>query len=78
MTEEIADLFLTEVSLQRQIEELVMDSGMTYMEAVIEFCTENSLDFEDIASIISINLKEKIRVDAMNDGLMPKQAMLPI
>lgn len=78
VTEELENMFLNEVSLQKQIEELVQESGMTYIEAIIEFCTENSLDFEDIVSVVSVNLKEKIRVDAMNEGLMPKQAMLPL
>jgi uncharacterized protein YdhG (YjbR/CyaY superfamily) len=75
---EYENFFLNEVTLQKQIEELVIDSRLTYMEAMIRFCSDNSLDFEDIANIVSVNLKEKIRVDAMNDGYLPKQTMLPL
>jgi hypothetical protein len=71
-------MFLTEASFQLKVEEIVQVKRLSYMDAVLHFCEENNMDPSDISKIVSSNLKEKIRLDAIEDGLMKKTAVLPI
>lgn len=71
-------MFMTQSSFQEAIEGKVKFKRLTYMESVIEFCKENDIDLEDIGSLVSSNLRDKIRQDAMNNGFMKKTAVLPI
>lgn len=70
--------FLTEASFQLKIEELVREKRVSYMDAVLLFCHENDLEPSDISKVVSSNLKEKIRDDAVSDGLMKRTSQLPI
>lgn len=70
--------FLTERSFQEAIENIVVQNRLSHMDAVIHFCKENDLDPEDIASVVSTNLRDKIRQNAMDDGHFKRTAQLPI
>lgn len=71
-------MFLDEVNFQKQIEELVSTKRISYIDAIIHFCEINSLDPEDIAKLVSSNLKGKIKLAAIDDGLMKAEVQLPI
>jgi hypothetical protein len=71
-------MFLTPTTFQEKIEDEVWMKDCTYIEAIMTFCKDNETDFEDIAKLITSNLKDKIRLDAMNEGLMKREAQLPI
>lgn len=45
-------------------------TGLSYIETIIEFCENNSTDYEDIAKIIHPSLKEKILVEASQLNMM--------
>lgn len=71
--------FLDEQKFMSRIEDLVKNKGVGHMDAVLQFCTENRVDIEEIVPLIGRTLKEKIRVDAENNGLMKaKSARLPL
>lgn len=71
--------FLDEQKFMKRIEELVSAKGVGHMDAVLQFCEENRIDIEEIVPLIGRTLKEKIRVDAENNGLMKaKSARLPL
>ena len=61
-----------------EIEEFVKKTGVSYLDAVMEYCTENKIEPETVASLISKPLKEKIEVDAMKLNLLPKVSKLPL
>jgi hypothetical protein len=61
-----------------EIEEFVKKTGVSYLDAVLEYCTENKIEPETVATLISKPLKEKIEVDAMKLNLIPKVSQLPI
>tara|TARA_B100000424_G_C22931894_1_gene495732 strand:+ start:2086 stop:2316 length:231 start_codon:yes stop_codon:yes gene_type:complete len=61
-----------------EIEEFVKKTGVSYLDAVMEYCTENKIEPETVASLISKPLKEKIEVDAMKLNLLPKVSQLPL
>jgi len=71
-------MFLNEVTLQKKIEDIVNQKKVSYLDAMLIFCEENMVDIEDIASLVSSNLKEKIRLDAQEEGLMKRTSKLPI
>lgn len=69
--------FLTEEKLIAELEEIIHMEDINYLEAVLTFCDRHKLDVEEIKPLIGTTLKERIRVDAMNNGLMKKEAALP-
>ena len=73
----ILSTFLTERSFQDSVEELARDHRIGHMDAVIQFCSDNDIDIEDIGPFVSCNLKEKIRQDAIDYGYMKSTAQIP-
>jgi hypothetical protein len=46
------------------------------VEAILEYCEENSLDPEDTVKYINTNLKKKIEVEAIMHNYLPKKSTL--
>ena len=62
-----------------KIEELVKVGGVTYMDAILDYCEKNQMEAPDaVAPLISKPLKEKIEADARELNFLPKVATLPI
>ncbi len=70
--------FLNEVTLQQNIERIVKEKRLTYLEAMIYFLEENDMEPEQVKKLISSNLRDKIRLAAVDDGLLKAGATLPI
>ena len=63
------------------IESLVLNNKeMNYIDAIVHFCEQNSIDLESVPKLISKPLKEKIKCDAQQLNFMKKtsRAKLPI
>ena len=63
------------------IESLLLDNkDMNYIDAIVHFCEQNSIDLESVPKLISKPLKEKIKCDAQQLNFMKKtsRAKLPI
>ena len=63
------------------IESLVLDNkDMNYIDAIVHFCEQNSIDLESVPKLISKPLKEKIKCDAQELNFMKRtsRAKLPI
>ena len=57
--------FFCSAKFAQEIETLVKDNAnMNYIEAIIHFCDQNSIDLESVPKLISKPLKEKIKFDA--------------
>ena len=57
----------------QEIEKLVQDNeDMNYIDAIIHFCEENSIDVESVPKLISKPLKEKIKYEAMELNFLKK------
>jgi len=61
-----------------KIQEIVADTKMSYMDAVLFYCESNSMEPETAGSLINGKLKQKIREEAENLNFLPKTARLPI
>ncbi len=71
-------MFKTSNQFSLYIEKQARDKRMSHMDAVLEYCKENFLEPEDIASMINKSLKDKIEMDFRDANMLPKQAQLDI
>jgi len=71
-------MFKTANEFSLHIEQMVSDSKMTYMDAVLEYCKENYLEPEDVSKLINKSLKDKIEMNFRDLNYLPKQAQLDV
>ena len=65
----------------QEIEQLVLvNKEMNYIDAIVHFCDQHSLDLESVPKLISKPLKEKIKYDAQQLNFMKRttRAKLPV
>ena len=73
--------FFCSTRFAEAIESLVLNNkDMDYIDAIVHFCDQNSLDLESVPKLISKPLKEKIKCDALELNFMKKttRAKLPL
>ena len=73
--------FFCPTRFAEEIEKLVLlNKDMNYIDAIVHFCEQNSLDLESVPKLISKPLKEKIKYDAQQLNFMKRttRAKLPI
>ena len=58
------------------IERTAREKRMTHMDTILEYCKENYLEPEDIASLINKSLRDKLEMDFREANYLPKQATL--
>ena len=57
--------FFCPTRFAEEIEKLVLvNADMNYIDAIVYFCDQNSLDLESVPKLISKPLKEKIKYEA--------------
>lgn len=64
-------IFETPTQFSLFIEENKLRNDSSYMEEIISYCNQNLIEYEDIVRLISNSLKEKIRLEASKEYLMP-------
>jgi hypothetical protein len=67
---------LTKTGLTEQAEHLVRTEGMQYCEAIIHICNLNQIEPEDIASLVTGALKDKLHAEAQRNNFLPKSNSL--
>ena len=62
------------------IETMAKDKQISYMDSIIEYCTDTGLELEVAAKLISSSLKAKIKIEAEELHFLPKSntAKLPV
>ena len=73
--------FFCPTKFAQVIETLVLENkDMNYIDAIVFFCDQNSIDVESVPKLISKPLKDKIKRDAQELNFMKKRsrAKLPI
>jgi len=71
-------MFSTANEFSLYIEQVVREKKKSYMDAVLDYCKENYLEPDDIASLINKSLKDKIEMDFRELNYLPKQAQLDV
>jgi len=63
-----------------EIEKIVKEKKISYMDAVLWYCEQNDIDPGTVSSLVSKSLKEKIKVEAVDLRLLntPKGGVLPV
>lgn len=80
LEEVIENKFLTPSKFAIEVENIVIQQKCNYIEAIVLFCEENSLEIESVTKLISKPLKERLKWDATRLNFMKKtsRARLPI
>ena len=66
-------MFYTKEKFQSEIEEIVEYHDVTYLEAIMMFCQEKTVDSEDIIPLITPYLKNKLLIEGMDCGFLKKE-----
>ena len=72
--------FLTPSKFAMEIETIVANEDMNYIDAICHYCEINKLEIESVTKLVSKPLKEKLKYDAQELNFMKKtsRARLPI
>lgn len=67
-------------AFMQEIDKLVDEDGMEYIEAIVYYCEVNDIEIETAASLIkgSAKMKAKVQIEAENLNYLPKSGKLPI
>ena len=77
-SEDANEKFLTPQKFEQIIDRMVYDSDYSYVEAILEYCEDHSLDPEETVRYINSNLKKKIEVEAVMNNYLPKKSSLEL
>ena len=64
--------FMTAAKFSLEIEEIVKESKLNYIEAVVQFCEDKNIELDSVSKLISKPLKEKLKYDAQRLNFMKK------
>ena len=72
--------FLTPQKFAMEIETIVAEENLNYIDAICQYCENNEIEVESVSKLISKPLKERLKYDAINLNFMKKtsRAKLPI
>ena len=76
----IENKFLTPQKFAIEIEKIVAEEQLNYIDAIIHYCESNSIEVESVTKLISKPLKEKLKWDATRLNFMKRtsRAKLPL
>ena len=72
--------FLTPAKFAIEIEKIVAEEKINYIDAIVHYCELNELDVESVTKLVSKPLKEKLKWDATRLNFMKRtsRAKLPL
>ena len=76
----IENKFLTPQKFAMEIESIVAEQSLNYIDSICQYCETNEIEVESVSKLISKPLKERLKYDAINLNFMKKtsRAKLPI
>ena len=76
----IESKFLTPSKFALEIEKIVAEDNLNYIDAICYYCEINELEVDSITKLISKPLKERLKYDAISLNFMKKtsRAKLPL
>ena len=80
LKEELDSKFLCPQKFAQDIESLVKECKINYIDAIVTYCEENSIEIESVSKLVSKPLKEKLKNDATELNFLKKttKARLPL
>ena len=72
--------FISKDKFAEDIEELVLNTKMNYIDAIVEYCSNNDIEVENVSKLLSRPLKEKLKADATELNYLKKtsRGKLPV
>lgn len=68
----IEEQFLTKSKFSKLVESTVIEKRLTYMDAILWLCEENSIEPEDAKKFISPIIKDKLEAEARKLNYLPR------
>ena len=68
----INEKFISRDKFTEDIERIVLETRQPYIDAIVQYCEDNTIDIETVNKLISKPLKEKIRCEAMDLNYLKK------
>jgi hypothetical protein len=69
---------LDPVTFNKHIEDYVFKKKLSYVEAVLESCTDFNVEPDSISNILSAPIKERLEVEGQELNIIPRKNKLPI
>ena len=72
--------FLTPSKFAIEIEKIVAEENLNYIDAICHYCEMNDIEVESVSKLMSKPLKERLKYDAINLNFMKKtsRSKLPL
>ena len=80
LEQSIQSKFLTPSKFALEIEKIVAEEKINYIDAIVHYCEVNELEVESVTKLVSKPLKEKLKWDATRLNFMKRtsRAKLPL
>ena len=72
--------FISKDKFAEDIETLVLETKMNYIDAIVEYCSKNEIEVESVSKLLNKPLKEKIKAIATDLNYLKKtsRGKLPV
>ena len=76
----IESKFLTPSKFALEVEKIVVEEKLNYIDAIVHYCEINELEVDSVTKLVSKPLKEKLKWDATRLNFMKRtsRAKLPL
>ena len=76
----LKEKFLCSAQFAQDIETIVKDDNLGYIDAIVDYCEKNAIDVESVPKLISKPLKEKLKWEATELNFLKRtsRAKLPL
>ena len=76
----LKEKFLCSAQFAQDIEAIVKDDNLGYIDAIVHYCEQNAIDVESVPKLISKPLKEKLKWEATELNYLKRtsRAKLPL
>tara|TARA_B100000902_G_C26872934_1_gene698633 strand:- start:54 stop:308 length:255 start_codon:yes stop_codon:yes gene_type:complete len=76
----LQEKFLCQNKFTSDIEQLVLQSDLNYIEALVSYCEEKNIEFESVGKLIAKPLKDKLKAEATQLNYLKRtsKSKLPI
>jgi len=68
----LEEKFLTKSKFSKMVESTVIEKRLTYMDAILWLCEQNSIEPEDVKKFISPIIKDKLEAEARKLNFLPR------
>ena len=70
-------LFINKESFSKEVEELVIEKNIGYMDAIVFICEDRNIEIETAARHVNKIIKGKLEVEAQELNYLPSSNRLP-